>query len=451
MKLSPDLSLNPIDRRLASRLHMKQIDAVRYSESIGVFAEREIDTQVEMALSTALGGRGEVTPERRERAVEALQSIGSVVGPEMIGHFRRLALWSHRKSVHIFARSIPRIWFRSIAPEVVLFGERIEIPQEPGDDEDEDGPTYGKGERLSDAEWEALLSELIFPAPTQAAILAILEQPIGGKTTVQRLNELSRLIDDPGRVVDEMVRGIADGENLQKISKRLYARVDGVKASARRIARTEGLRVVEQMNRQALEPMQDMMVGMQVIASLDQNTRPHHAHRHGTIYYYDRRRKPTIDELPDLPDEPNCRCWSTPAMKPPEGFADDPDMRAMFANAAGDSIPDPGVYTDWFRDADLSARKLAVGSRRYRTMQKQLGEIEPEWPDFITPEGRLLKVDEIEAETPRERTARKSAVLASISRREDLISQIAQRGFVELVPGKRKRTKLKPPNNPAPV
>ncbi len=122
-------------------------------------------------------------------------------------------------------------------------------------------------------------------------------------TWEQRFDGLSRLITDKKLAFEEIVRGYSEGEGIAKIRKRLEPVVGGIKASAQRIARTEGMRVAEAMQRSTWSNLGDMMVGAQVIAVLDERTRPEHATRNGRIYY----RQPAIGqrsmaELPDLPD-----------------------------------------------------------------------------------------------------------------------------------------------------
>lgn len=435
-------NLSVIDKRIASQLHKKQIEGTLLAERVAYNFDQIIDKAVNQVIrKVSPAVRGSLSESNRNQAAGLLGTIGSKVNGSYLKDAVRIAHWSHNESVSIYAKNIPRKWFRRIAPEVVMVGERIAIG--PGIDPDTiKEPVWEK--KLTDKEWENLLKEVLFDSPTEEQVLQIINQPIAGKETSQRLNDLSRLTDDPHRVVDDLAKGLSSGENLTEISRRLEKQVQGVKSSARRIARTESLRVIDQMNRQTLEPLQDLLSGMQVLASLDQNTRPHHAHRHGTIYYYDTSKKPSIDELPDLPDEPNCRCWSSPVMNPPEGFEKDPALRAEFANNDGDSIPDPGVYTQWFDKADLPARKLAVGSKRYREIEKSLnGERQPEWTDFIDKDGRLLPIQSIRNEDDVIRSKRKQLVQQSIDKRADLVNQVASRGFVSsFSPKKEPKKKL---------
>jgi hypothetical protein len=132
----------------------------------------------------------------------------------------------------------------------------------------------------------------------------------------------------------------------------------------------------------------------------------------------------------------NCRCFAVPVLRPPEEFVADPAVRAEFANAAGDSVADPAVYTQWFQQADVSRRKIAVGARRYETVRKRLdGSREPEWTDFIDPEGKLLSPEVLSRETQLDQVARRSAVGTAIQQRQELLRQVQQMGFVSLSAG----------------
>jgi len=147
---------------------------------------------------------------------------------------------------------------------------------------------------------------------------------------------------------------------------------------------------------------------------------------------------PLIGELPDLPDAPNCRCWSAPVLRPPEEFENDPAVRAEFQTAQGASVPDPAAYDQWFDRVDEGRRKMAVGARSYNTMKEKLaGSRPPEWTDFIQPDGRLLKPKQLREESEFERAKRKEFVRLSIRERENLLKQVSSRSFFSDAAGPR--------------
>lgn len=80
---------------------------------------------------------------------------------------------------------------------------------------------------------------------------------------------------------------------------------------------------------------------------------------------------------------------------------------------------------------------MAVGVRRYQTVQRLLGGAEPQWQDFIDGDGKLLSVDKLRGETQRQRDARFGKVTATIAQRMQLLRLVSQFGFVPRPPDAR--------------
>jgi len=188
------------------------------------------------------------------------------------------------------------------------------------------------------------------------------------------------------------------------------------------------------MQREAWQPLGDLMVGVQLLAVLDERTRPEHATRNGTIFY----KSPTgnqrpISDLPNLPDAPNCRCWTSPVLEPPEELKSNKQLREALGNSQPAGIPDPTTYDQWFSKADPGRRKIVVGVGRYASLQKRLRsegvDRDLEWSDFIDSEGRLLSTNYLLNESPLEREARKKIVATSIELRREMIRQVSAVGF----------------------
>lgn len=124
---------------------------------------------------------------------------------------------------------------------------------------------------------------------------------------------------DIDRIAATVWQGIADGKNRRAIAKDLAENLRGDMVAARRVARTEGLRVATQTQLQTSEQLADDIIGYQIHAVLDDRTRPEHRKRDGTIYY----RNPGpgqkgFDQMPQPPIDPggklafNCRCFLSP-------------------------------------------------------------------------------------------------------------------------------------------
>lgn len=475
--------LSVVDQRLASKLHQNQIETIVRTESMADVVDRVFDEAIAQFMGIVTDSRsGDIASKSRD-AGRVLTIAFEIARASMQEQMRRLAYWSHGQFVNALAAAVPRQWFRAAKPDLALVGGventtaaggGIAPPGAPpfvGGSffPGSDGPSglpfrreiiktqrvgsqYGariaadfyteplaNARRMTDQEWAATLRELIVPPPAPETVERIIQQPINGVTWQERFQRLSSLISNPEGLAAQLISGYAQGENLDELRKRIEPLVGNVKSSARRIARTEGLRVAEQQQRESWGALGDMVMGVQILAVLDQNTRPHHASRNGTIYYKNAADgSPTIDKLPNLPDEPNCRCWSSPVLRPPDDFAKSKAVQASFANAAGAAIPDPSTYDDWFNSVDEGRRKMAVGAERYNIMARALGNTRsPEWTDFLYPDGTLLSRSELKNEAPFDRAVRKQFVAQAIQDRKNLIQQVSARGFFSDAAGPR--------------
>lgn len=124
---------------------------------------------------------------------------------------------------------------------------------------------------------------------------------------------------DVDRTAAIVWQGIAEGKDRRAIARDLSKVLSGDMVAARRVARTEGLRVATAVHLQTAEQIPDLVIGYQIHATLDTRTRPEHRDRHGTIYY--RNPKPGqkgFAEMPQPPVDPggviayNCRCFLAP-------------------------------------------------------------------------------------------------------------------------------------------
>lgn len=378
--------------------------------------------------------------ERRSRRSRSRRdsSASDITQPNQVGRFRRRGggpPGGRRRTANATGEPDDRPKSMQVTIPGQTLGNPADGPIIQGGDIQADIFTepLARGGRVSDDEWEKIVKQVVIPPPTPAQVEAIIQgQPINGKMWQERFSDLSRKITNPEALAAQLITGYSQGENLQQLTKRITPLVQGIKSSARRIARTEGMRVAETIQRDAWKDLGDMMQGVQILAVLDQNTRQTHAARNGTIFYNEPKagQKP-ISELPHTPDEPNCRCWTTPVLKPPAEFENNPAVKQSFANDEGLGIPDPSVYSEWFQKVDAGRRKMAVGVKRYNAMAATLGDSrQPEWTDFIDADGNLLDPRLLANESPLDRAARKQEVQKALDERKRLIHNIARQGFV---------------------
>lgn len=161
------------------------------------------------------------------------------------------------------------------------------------------------------------LLSLLFPAPTPQRV----DQIIYTSGWQERIRSGTGLAD-PLHLAQRLATGLSLGRSQEEIARDLLPAVQHVQSSARRIARTESMRVAQQIQMDQHEQLGDLVIGWQVHATLDENTRPEHRARDGTIYWlHPKPGQPGLDQRPDPPQEAdgtmswNCRCFLTPVLR----------------------------------------------------------------------------------------------------------------------------------------
>jgi hypothetical protein len=171
-------------------------------------------------------------------------------------------------------------------------------------------------------DWRAIL----FPAPSADHA----ERVIFGSGWLDRIREGTGL-GSPEAIAQRVFVGLTLGQTHQEIARELLPVVDGVRSSAKRLARTESMRVAAATQMEAHAALGDLVIGYTIHATLDANTRPWHRARDKQQYFID----PTPDQkgpmqMPHPPDEAadpaerppgaprtawNCRCFLVPILR----------------------------------------------------------------------------------------------------------------------------------------
>lgn len=441
-----------ISARLAAKSHQLQIVRIQAADAIGWMIQREMAEQVGR-MTRLVERSAKLTAPWDAKRIAWLKTQLEEGFAEMMADaedsynqaLRDFAVESYDWACKLLLRSVPRWYFRSVLPTAVIGEATVPNPQivpkkiiiskkvfdkyvAPALEVDSYVEPVSDGEPMSDADWEAFAQEVIFPPLTLSQIETMVESDQWRKTFPGNKSKFN----DPA-FRDRLVEGIAGGKNVDELTKSIRDLEDGVYWKARRTARTESLRVSEAAQRETWDDLGEMMAGAQILAVLDQNTRSEHAQRNGQIY----AREPAagelpLDELPGLPDEPNCRCWTVPVMVPPDEVASDPALNAIFENSGGANIPDPAAYDKWFDQADEGARKLAVGAVRYNDVAGMLNGVRrPEWTDFIDPQtGSLMGRNDLKRESDADREDRKRAAHEVLRQREAMVREIAAKGYI---------------------
>ncbi len=196
---------------------------------------------------------------------------------------------------------------------------------------------------LSREEAMALIRRTVFPSLSEAQVDELLHTPgADGRTWEEWLTMFRRTRPDPEQVANELIRGIAAGENMTELRKRIAPLVENYRASANTIARTDGCRIAALGQWQAFRQLGPMIKGRQRIATIDKFSRGRlrpqrppddwdsHGGANGRLYLYDGRGDVAADTsyrdekgrpFPGDSWRPNCRCKSLPILHEPEESA----------------------------------------------------------------------------------------------------------------------------------
>lgn len=420
-----------LNSRLAARGDLRQNDVVDQADSVTQAVDRVIQDyweRLRQLLQTNHGYAGNFHAARalfRNLVPDLLQTVYQ--------ELFRMGEWSYHSAAKLLVDTVSEEHLRAVAP----------VPPELFEAEEPALPP------LSDKEKKRRFEAMLFPPPSREFVNRVVFGDTSGATWAQRIQGLSRLAS-PEVLGNIVAAGVAQGKSQQEIAKDLLPAVQGVRASAKRVARTESMRVAAAMQRAAHAELDDITAGEQIHATKDQRTRPTHRARDGRIWLKDSGESRTealkLENGQDyVPDAPNCRCSISLILKPPPGIEDDPARLAVFTTNAGKVIPDPVTYSEWFeKRATERQKRQAMGSRKYSRVKKLLGEQPPTWEHFVDEDGLPLSLAQIEHEGPEKRAERLGKVRAMVAERERLIRQTSTFGFLKTEPP-RAPTVLTPP------
>jgi len=283
-------------------------------ERVSARADRavaEVDRATRRAWLHLLAALRQGSPASVRSVLHALPGLlRQAIAGELVG----LARWGHRSARSVLARSLPQhalrraLAHRAAGRRHLLHEDRV-----------------GAGLDLADlwahfrgvpGEGGPSLLDLLFPPPTLAQVEAV----VYASGWQDRLRSGTGLAA-PAALARHISTGLVLGHDQATIARRLRDAVQGVRSTARRIARTESLRVASAMQMACHRQLGDLVVGYTVHATLDANTRPEHRARDGTTYWkHPGPGQKGMDQCPRPPQEAdgsmawNCRCYLTPVL-----------------------------------------------------------------------------------------------------------------------------------------
>ncbi len=278
---------NAIDQRLASLLHQRRIRALTRIDRLTNHVGRIYQQMGRDLLRLAAVPEANVA-----EGIDATIGVNYAQAHSTIAAgFRAEIRGSHHATADAMLRAVPWRWFRKVHPMVMEAEE----------------PVF---DDLSKADKAEFILGHVFPPPDAQAVEEMLDYAgPGGMAWDERLDHWEAGTRE--RIRTGLIGAISDpeGVGVPSIRKILEPLVGDIRYKAQRIARTEGRRVAELAQQHAYQQVAELLDGMQVIASLDQHTRAHHAARHGKKYDQQANGEYIAADgegLPVLPDEPNC-------------------------------------------------------------------------------------------------------------------------------------------------
>ena len=449
--------IHALNSELAARFGTRGADAVVQADAAAAGLDRAIGSLWQELLCVLRGPRDYHTSYHAALAI--LRRLTPHVQLHLGKQLLRLADWGHASAADVLSQTLPLDYLRAAAPipltteGIHALGGHARIAAERAlgsaaasrglqraatlrtlTEDDDPGPEPVEPARTS-TQWRELFRQLLFPPPPLELVNRIVfGTSTAGITWQQRIASLSRLAA-PETLAGIVADGMLQGLSQRAIAKQLLPAVNNVRASARRIARTEGLRVMHAAQQQAHDQVDDIIAGYQIRAKLDHHTRTSHRFRNGATWFKgsseSKQEALHLENGADFPpDAPNCRCTLTPIMTPPSHIANNPEKLAVFRDVAKRTIPNPQVWNDWFERAPDRSRRIAVGVRRLRAAEDIVGKENLTYAHLVNVKGKLLSVDQLQAETPAERAERIAKVQAIFAQRAADISDVRTFGFV---------------------
>lgn len=227
-------------------------------------------------------------------------------------------------------------------------------------------------ENTSDEDKRRIVNDLIIPTPDPRTITAVV---LAGNWPA-RIAAQTRLAS-PDVLAAVVAAGFAAGKSPRDVAKDVRPYVQGVAASAKRVARTEGVRVGHAVQMAAWEELGDLVVSYEVHSAHRATSRKWHKDRSGTQYF--KNPEPGQKGLRQMPRPPmeaedpnerppgtphvasNCLCWLTPILGSPVPVqAPAPTVPpAAPPSAAVPVVATPGGASLWQTIHDLLFRQAA--------------------------------------------------------------------------------------------
>jgi SPP1 gp7 family putative phage head morphogenesis protein len=276
---------------LSSHSRARHEAAIARADSAATAVDREVLAVWRRLLALLREQDGLPVPdpfEAQARAEDLFEPMAPAVATRLRVRLRSLARWGWKSAQQGVVEALPRRGLERVFTSYLAEAEGSEEAIQP-------------------------LVSLLFPAPDEDEITQLMGR--GWLDQLSRATSLAR----PEQLAAIVGAGFAAGKTQSEIARDLLPTVDGFRTSARRVARTEGLRIAHAAQMACHEQLGDLVAGYSIHATLDARTRPAHAARDGLTWYKDEGTPMQVAlkmEASTLPDAYNCRCYLSPILRP---------------------------------------------------------------------------------------------------------------------------------------
>jgi SPP1 gp7 family putative phage head morphogenesis protein len=264
------VTLARVNSRLAARAGTRQVEVSLRADAAADAADRAVHTiWHEMVRSLYLPHHGTASDQ-----IETLaRAVPARLVHRLARDLSRAVQWGHRTARLNLLATVPRPLLLRAAVRKQLREDELRID----------------------------VADILFPPLSEEQIHRVVfssgwQARLASATTIAGAT--------PERLADVLRAGLTRGDAPADLARALLPVVDGVRSTARRIARTEALRVAAAAQMECHRQLGDLVVGHQIHATLDQHTRPAHAARNGTVYWIEPKPGQLgMDQCPHPPQE----------------------------------------------------------------------------------------------------------------------------------------------------
>ena len=202
-------------------------------------------------------------------------------------------------------------------------------------------------------------AELFRPIPVKQASKMIRE-PLAGKNWEARIKLAKG--QSRRRLARELTQGMASGEGIPRIKRRIRSVLHMTAKRADTLVRTEVHHVSNRIQERMYEANTTVLSGTEYTATLDDRTCQLCGSHDRDVYYFEGQGSPAYESRPFIPEHPRCRCCYIPVTKFREifGSAVPPGQRAsMFG-----PVPGRTTYGQWLGKQPKGTIEGILGVKR---------------------------------------------------------------------------------------